>query len=136
MLMVQEVVDEAEGRRRERLIRRIAPRVLPVGWMRERLSEFCWRYVGPKHCVMLGVEVHDGSDWLHLSMSEHIYGAPSLPTWADLSWAKDTFIGRDRQAVQVLPPRDEHYSVAEVLHIYSPIGVARVVPDFRIAGAL
>jgi hypothetical protein len=74
----------------------------------------------------------DGKRWMHVSCS-----TPSrLPTWDELRLVKDTFIGRDRVALQVLPRAAEHVNIHPyVLHLWSCLD-GDVTPDFRIAGQI
>ena len=68
--------------------------------------------------VLLSVDrMDDGQRWLHVSLSR----ARTLPTWEDLKLVKDIFVGRNHEAVQVLP-RDEDYvnMMPYCLHLWSP----------------
>ena len=57
------------------------------------------------------------SRWLHLSVS-----LPNrIPTWLELKKAKDAFIGRDHEAIQVLPKDRDFVNCCEnCLHLWSP----------------
>lgn len=72
------------------------------------------------------VECVDGKLWGHLSIS-----APKrLPTWTELRWCKEYFLG-DRRAIQVLPPRAEYVNIhPHVLHLYAALE-HEPLPDFR-----
>lgn len=74
----------------------------------------------------------DGKRWLHLSMSRR----SRLPTYDDLCLVKDTFIGRDRLAVQVFARTADHVNHAKFcLHLWSCLD-GDPVPDFRHLGMI
>lgn len=100
----------------------LLPRVLPSNWRRVHDP----RFDGVYHSLTLralfsaGVE-EDGRRWIHLSVSRT---DRMIPTWLDLTEARDALLGRERLAVQVLPPRAEHYDSGtgvEVLHLWAPL---------------
>ncbi|MCA1569334.1 MAG: hypothetical protein LC798_03220 [Chloroflexi bacterium] len=68
----------------------------------------------------------DGEVWVHLSLSRR---DRKLPTWEQVCDVKQ-MLYPDRVAVQVLPPRDEWYSWAEIHHLWICL-TARPTPDFR-----
>lgn len=74
----------------------------------------------------------DGRRWIHASCSR-----PSrLPSWEDLREVKDTFIGRDRRALQILPPHTEYVNIHKhVLHLWHCLDDGGL-PDFRIDGMI
>jgi hypothetical protein len=77
-------------------------------------------------CLSAGVEA-DERRWLHLSMSypDHV------PDYAELCWAKNWFLGKDRLAIQVFPPRSEHVSDHDfTLHLWASLDPLPL-PDFR-----
>ncbi len=60
--------------------------------------------------VLTGIEPHtDGKTWLHISISR----PKRNPSWEDIKEVKDIFIGRDKEAVQVLPPQEEYVNLHE-----------------------
>lgn len=74
----------------------------------------------------------DGKRWMHVSFSRQ----DRIPDWNDLRLVKDTFIGRDRLAIQVLPPADEYVNIhPHVLHLWSCLD-GRPCPDFRTEGQI
>lgn len=78
-----------------------------------------------------GVEA-DHRRWLHVSYSK----PECIPDWEDTRLVKDTFIGRDRKALQILPPEAEYVNFApHCLHLWSCID-GDVVPDFRKHGMI
>lgn len=74
----------------------------------------------------------DGRRWMHVSFSR----PHRLPSWEDLRVVKDTFVGRDRLALQVLPRQDEYVNIhPHVLHLWSCLD-GDPVPDFRLDGGI
>lgn len=74
----------------------------------------------------------DGKRWVHLSTSF----ASRLPTWEELRFTKNLFLGRDVTALQVLPKEREYVNVHPyTLHLWRCIDDAPV-PDFRKDGTL
>jgi LmbE family N-acetylglucosaminyl deacetylase len=76
--------------------------------------------------AILEVEVHAEQLWAHLSVS-----APArVPSWAELRWAKEHFLG-DRKAISVMPPRSEYINHhPHVLHLFASLE-RDPLPDFR-----
>jgi hypothetical protein len=74
----------------------------------------------------------DGKRWVHVSCSR-----PSrLPSWGDIREVKDAFIGRERRALQVLPPAAEYVNIhPNCLHLWHCLD-GDGMPDFRIQGML
>lgn len=64
--------------------------------------------------------------WRHLSVSA--YRPPRLPSWDELRWCKEVFLG-DEKAVMAFPRKAEYVNDhPNVLHLFSgPDGL----PDFR-----
>jgi hypothetical protein len=78
--------------------------------------------------VIFEVECVDGELWAHLSATNAVQ--QRLPTWRELKWCKEYFLG-DRRAIQVLPPRAEYVNINQhVLHLYAPLE-RDPLPDFR-----
>ncbi len=68
----------------------------------------------------------DGKFWLHVSVSRK----SRLPSWEDLRYVKDEFIGKDKKAMQVLPPQAEYVNIHDyVLHLWHCID-GDPLPDF------
>lgn len=71
----------------------------------------------------------DGADevWLHVSASR----AQRVPDWQDMCRIKDAFVGEDRVAVQVHPPKAEYINHhPHVLHLWCNLD-RRLIPDLR-----
>lgn len=66
--------------------------------------------------VLLSAAVYDDQRrWVHFSMS----GRHSLPSWDQLSRAKDALLGAERKALQVLPPRSQWVNIhPNCLHLW------------------
>lgn len=88
-----------------------------------------------KHLLVMCTETleDDGRWWRHVSVSRQ---DRRMPTWRDMSAAKDLTIGPDRAAIQVMPKAAEHVDVAgnmprpvQVLHLWAC--EHDVLPDFR-----
>lgn len=92
-------------------------------------GRYVFRLAGVKLLAILEVEHHDdGRHWAHLSVSAHT--PRRLPSWKELRWAKEHFLG-DRRAIQVLPPRAEYINItANVLNLYACLD-CEPLPDFR-----
>lgn len=81
--------------------------------------------------VLLELEPHGGKAWVHVSVSiKTPDGGNSLPSWAELAEVKRVFIGEQRKAIQVLPAAEEHFTFADVLHLWHCLG-RDPLPDFR-----
>ncbi len=92
-------------------------------------SGYTFRLADVKLLAILEAEAHDdGRLWAHLSVSAHT--PRRLPTWKELRWAKEHFLG-DRRAIMVLPPRDEYVNITwNVLNLYACLS-GEPLPDFR-----
>lgn len=122
----------------ERALAELAPRVLQ-GNVRiidqfVNAVRYAVRLDGAKLSVILEAEVHTepaagGTElWAHLSVGAVTH--KRIPTWRELRWCKEYFLG-DRKAIQVLPPRAEYVNVNPyVLNLYSPLE-RDPLPDFR-----
>jgi hypothetical protein len=95
----------------------------------DNVATYWVRLNGVKLLVLLGAECVDGELWAHLSVSAQ--EPKRIPTWRELTWCKDYFLG-DRKAVQVLPPRAEYVNIhPHVLNLYAPLE-RDPLPDFRV----
>jgi hypothetical protein len=116
------------------------PRVLPPAWRRVFHPDFdpelqgLFQHTRAPLTVIATVkrERGDGRRWLHVSVSH----ARRLPTWEDVREVKDLFIGRERRAIQVLPPESEYVNVhPRTLHLWHCLD-GDGLPDFRVAGVI
>jgi hypothetical protein len=109
------------------------PSVLPNAWRRvpsELVVEGvpAHRWVRSDGLAVIGsVEPHSrGGRWIHVSLSR----ARHLPSWQDVRDVKDLFVGRDRIAVQVLPPEDLYVNAHKYcFHLWSCLDDPQLVPD-------
>ena len=120
------------------------PRVLLAGWLRHH------DWPGPafdchgdgalrglRVLMSAGIE-EDNRRWLHVSVSR----PGRCPSWEDMDAVKRIFIGDQRVAYQVHPPRSEHYDrpagvagprVGMVLHLWAPLEGTAPLPNFLAA---
>lgn len=91
----------------------------------------CYQHIGMPLRVLCAARVEaDGKRWMHVSCSR----PNRLPSWEELKLVKDTFIGRERKAIQVLPPEAEHVNIHPyALHLFSCLD-DDPLPDFRVDG--
>ena len=103
----------------------------------EHIGNRQYRMIGRRHMdrlrVICSARVEaDGKRWMHVSCST----PTRLPTWDELRLVKDTFIGRDRPALQLLPRQSEYVNIhPHVLHLWSCLD-GDPTPDFRIQGTV
>lgn len=109
------------------------PVVLPEAWQvaSVAMDGVKWRLAfDGRTVIMSGAVELDGKRWLHVSTAH----PRRLPTWAEFAEVKDVFIGRERYAVQVMPPRSEHVSIhPNCLHWFSCVD-GHPLPDFTRGG--
>ena len=106
------------------------PRVLPPNWRKRLAKHFDGVYDSPSLTVIFSAGIEeDGKRWAHVSVSR---ADNTVPSWLDLVEVRDVFLGREQFAVQVLPPRAEHYDARtgkDVLHLWAPLDGAPL-PNF------
>jgi hypothetical protein len=74
----------------------------------------------------------DGRRWIHLSCSHE----DRLPNWEELKEVKERFIGEEKTALQVLPPKSRYVNFhPHRLHLWHCLD-GDVVPDFTNNGIL
>lgn len=115
------------------------PTVPPAAWheSRERWGlsrDFgrAYRKPGEGLLVLLScAECGDRKRWLHVSVSR---ADRKIPTWEQMSQVKRLFIGDERTALQVMPPKAKHVNIHPgVLHMYVCLD-GDVTPDFTAGG--
>ena len=80
--------------------------------------------------IMSGDTEQDGKRWIHLSTAM----THRLPNWEELTEVRDIFLGRDKRAIQVLAPAEDHINInANCLHLWHCID-GDPVPDFARGG--
>lgn len=98
------------------------PVILPAGW--RKVCDFgpC----GAAYAAGNGLRVivtasepgdHDDNHaWLHVSVSR----GDRLPNYDDLVRVKEIFVGTERKAMMIFPPRSKHVNIhPNCLHLYS-----------------
>lgn len=112
------------------------PHVLPVGYTTDEVSEdgakYVYRGMHGYHTVIVSAAVElDGREWLHVSVA-----TPSkLPSWDLLKFVKEIFIGRNRQAIQVIPGEAKYVNIhPNCLHLFACLSESDPVPDFTRGG--
>lgn len=103
------------------------PRVLPWGWRETtRLEDgIRWRHRHGQSVIMSG-QVQDGKRWIHLSLAR----MDRTPTHEELAEVKDIFLGRERLAIHLYPPRSKHVNLhPHCLHLWCCLD-GDPVPDF------
>jgi hypothetical protein len=112
----------------------VVPRSVP-GWHVIDENANGRRFVHPKTKMIViatASQEADGKRWLHVSCSFR----NRLPNWAELRMVKDAFIGKERTALQILPPEAEHVNIHPFcLHLWSCLD-GDVTPDFRFMGMI
>jgi hypothetical protein len=80
--------------------------------------------------LLVTIEDHsDGKKWVHISIAG-LMGPGQTLTWDDLVFARDCTVGKDKKAIQVLPPEKEHVNVlANCFHLFHCLG-EDPLPDF------
>jgi len=120
----------------QRLSAELCPRVLPHGWVQmDRELGIAGMFVNraQKLGMMFSVEREaDGKRWVHVSVSHR----DRIPTWDEMRAVKDWAIGRDKLALQVMPPDAEYVNHhPRTLHLWHCLD-GNVTPDFRHNGVI
>jgi hypothetical protein len=111
---------------------------LPAPWQEEP-PDYGWdkdyNRVYRRHGTILVLlscaQYGDGKVWVHLSVSRK---SREIPTWSLMSEIKEVFLGAERTAYQVHPPRSKHVNIHPgVLHLYCCVD-GPVTPDFTGGG--
>lgn len=88
----------------------ILPAVLPADWVCERRGQDGAVFENKRQrlsVVVSGDVEQDGKRWLHLSVAH----SDRLPKYETLVEVKELFIGGERKAIQVFPPRSQHVNI-------------------------
>ena len=105
----------------------IGPLILPGNWEELTVPDFMRKQM-PTNCpiaaymrndgqlkVLMTEEPHEGTKWLHVSVSNE----KRHPTWDEIKFAKNTFIGADKCAVMILPEQQWYVNTHEhCFHLY------------------
>lgn len=114
-------------------VKNFLPRVLPANVVEEKSLDGarCIDPVGGLIVIVSGAFELDGKRWLHVSCSRR----DRLPSWEDLREVKDRYIGKEKLAVQVLPPQSRYINIHPyVLHLWHCVDVDPI-PDFARGGS-
>lgn len=110
------------------------PRVLPIGWRIAVKNDdgAAYMHEGLRLSVIVSAATEqDGKRWLHVSCAH----PDRLPSWETLKDVKAIFVGRDRQAIQVLPSEKKYINIHRYcLHLFCCLDDADPVPDFTQGG--
>lgn len=144
---VQELIDKAgvtvpevtqeEYKLDVKLTEKYAPLVLPVQWTQMPfpvpLIKAYLRSDGLKVLISVSrIMAGDGKTWIHVSLSRE----SRLPTYEDMVSVKKLFVGDDRQALQIFPPKAKHINHSpNVLHLWCCVE-GDGLPDFGRFGTI
>jgi hypothetical protein len=110
-------------------MRAFRPDPVPAGWRlkRDGLDGAAYEHRSDLFVIFSGNREADGRRWLHLSASHR----RRVPTWDELAAVKEAFLGPDRYAAIVFPPRDKWVDLHPYcLHLWSPLDGGWVMPEF------
>ena len=96
---------------------------LPRGWRAKvQIDELVAAYSLPKRKlrIILGIEEksHCNGPWIHLSVSH----AKALPSHKTMMMCKELFIGDNREAIEIYPPKSRDIDAPDnCLHLWAPM---------------
>jgi hypothetical protein len=127
---------DADARDRMAVERTPQEERLRAGGFRQswRAEDGCGTWDHPKRGVRIIHSVRresDGKHWAHVSVSRR---DGNMPGWYEVRDAQRMLYPR-RAGIVVIPAEAEHYSVAEVAHVWTCLD-AFDLPDFRRLGAI
>jgi len=114
--------------------RSVLPLILPHNWRVVEEKGDGRRYLRHDQLsvIISGRRPGDGRRWIHLSLAR----PDRLPNWTEVVAVKELFLGRERYAVQVIPPRDRYVNIHPYcLHLWS-CEDGHPLPEFSIEGRL
>lgn len=114
------------------LVAEVLPRGAPAGWtLIARSSDGAsYRHSNGLAAILSVANELDGKRWVHLSVSR----SNRLPSWTELTEARDAFLGPEALCVQVLAPKSRHINIhAHCLHLWQCLD-GDPVPDFARGG--
>jgi len=117
------------------------PTVLPAGWEEIDTSAwtggpdraYCRAYTkrGTTRVIVTSARYADGKRWVHVSVSR---SNGQTPTWEGMSEVKEVFLGQERTALQVHPPREKYVNIhSGCLHLFCCLD-GDILPDFTAGG--
>jgi hypothetical protein len=117
----------------EAWFKELLPKVLPSAY--QNLGSFGpegWMFKGRdfrgSFTVIIDWALYgDGRKWIHLSVAR----PDKMPEWSLLREVKNLFIGRERQAIQVLPNESKYVNIHPYcLHLFACVEGDDPMPDF------
>ena len=101
---------------------RHAPLILPSNWKEGPLPGSLAGAEGASYArddgavsVIATREPHEGTTWLHISLARR----DRYPTWEEIRFIKDLFVGRDKDAVMILPHEVDYINIHKnCFHLY------------------
>ena len=106
----------------------------PHNWhiIEARLDGNKWeRLVGERITVIESIAMReDGRKWLHVSVAKP--NRKKMPTYDDLQTMRKLFIGEDKEAYMVFPPRSRYVNINPVLHLWVCLDeIDGILPKFE-----
>jgi hypothetical protein len=96
----------------------VIPWILPNGWVISGETDDGRSFVNRMRrlsVIVSGDTEQDGKRWIHFSVAS----PDRLPSWDTLVEMKELFLGQDRKAIQVIPPKSEHVNIhPNCLHLF------------------
>lgn len=84
--------------------------------------------------IVDSIRIIEGLLWYHVSLTR---SDDRMPTYDDLCWLKEHWLGDDKWAIQVFPSKDQHVSDhPRCLHLWSCMEDGFKLPDFRQFGTI
>jgi hypothetical protein len=104
------------------VIRAHIPLVIPANWEESALPPplqgtdgACFVRTDGSMSVLMTAEDHGATKWLHVSVARR----DRYPTWDELHFIKNLFIGREEDAVQILPREQDYVNMhPNCFHLY------------------
>jgi hypothetical protein len=106
----------------------------PTNWNLIRREESGVHFLTPfgLSVIVSVCRENDGKNWLHLSCAYN----DRLPSWRDLVYVKESIIGLEKEAIQVIPAKSKHVNIhPNCLHLFHCLD-GNPLPDFRKNGLL
>lgn len=109
------------------ILHETAKRAKKSGFINFDMAEDGFRCVKRGMIVIASIAVElDKKSWLHVSMSF----ANRIPTYQEMKFVKNIFVGEDKKAIQIFPPESEHVNINSCcLHLWHCLN-DDTLPDF------
>jgi hypothetical protein len=111
------------------IVRDLPPGVRCVAYPVATAKAYRVRYPNARRglAIVASVDLISGGSWLHVSFSHR----NRTPSWDDMVWVKETFIGTLRKSYINFPKKDEWINVNPYcLHLWTPLDSLAFLPDF------